>query len=136
EPAHPSKRVPSTPAVVQKLTAEQNFQADLAASTDPGPDHLAAVEEAPAPSSESRQKPAGRPAPRLSRSTIKAHLDRPEAALEAGALAGADVEKRKLEPHRERFDKELLPRWKQAGRRFRELQEWEQWSNRRQRRQL
>lgn len=114
EPEHPSKPVQASSPEVQKLVAENRFQADVA------------VHEKPPPAER----------PKKPRKDLSPVLDELESALEAGNLAESDKLLRKIQPHHKDLPQKLSGRWHRAQERVSELKRWQHWSNRRQRRQL
>ncbi len=117
EPAHASGRVEQVSPEVQKLAAEHRFRASVAASE---PDSL--------PKSKVLKK---KPAP-----AFESMLEALEAALEQGDLSTADECARKIMPRQAALPKKLAGRWHRAHNRVNEMKRWQQWSSRRQRRQL
>lgn len=118
EPEHPSKRVEASPPEVQKLAAENRFQATLAANSTPSP-----VDTASTPVKKARKD-------------LLPQLEALEAALGAGNLAESDTLLHKILPNQKDIPKKLGARWQRAQHSVAELKHWQQWSNRRQRRQL
>lgn len=118
EPEHPSGRVEKSPPEVQKLAAEHRFQASLAASEP-------AVPATRPKSGRTKAAPALEPL-----------LGSLEAALEQGNLAAADEHMRQLLAHQRELPRKLAARWHRAHNRVAEMKRWQQWSSRRQRRQL
>jgi hypothetical protein len=112
--AHPSATVEPPSDAVQRLAAMQRFQASLAVGR----------EYAPARTS---------PPPRQAASELLHGL---EQALDRGDLATASMLEKQLRDEGEPRRGDTATRWQQAVARLHELQRWQQWSNRRQRRQL
>ncbi len=118
EPEHPSKRVEASLPEVQQLAAENRFHATLAASGKPVP---------------ADSKPTIKKKPRKD---LLPQLEALEAALEAGNLAQSDALLQKILPQQKDLAKNLGGRWQRAQQRVTELNRWQKWSSRRQRRQL
>lgn len=120
EPRHPSGRVQPSSADVQQIEAQSRFEASVAATGS-------AREE---PESKAH-KPKRKTAP-----TLEPLLDALDQALDAGHLADADRPVRQIRSRQKQLTRPQLRRWQRLHARFAELQRWQQWSTRRQRRQL
>ncbi len=119
EPDHPSARVEANAPEIQKLAAENRFQASLAAGR--------------ASQSKNDRKDTSA---KNNAAALLPMLEAMETALEAGNLGAADKSLRRLLPHQKQLSEKLEGRWHAAQHRLAELKRWQQWSSRRQRRQL
>ena len=119
EPQHPSAKVEANAPEIQKLAAENRFQASLEAG------------RASQPKTRTKNAPAKKNA-----AALLPMLEALETALDAGNLGEADKALRQLQPRQKELPGPLASRWHVAQQRLAELKRWQQWSSRRQRRQL